>query len=58
LAALSDELPESARVMLWGGSAARAAQLAEWFPRVSEWLICADDTTLADVAERCAELVG
>lgn len=58
LAALSDELPDNVRVMLWGGSAAHAAQLAQWFPRVSEWLICADDTTLADVAERCAELVG
>jgi hypothetical protein len=58
LAAISDELPENVRIVLWGGSADYAARLSEMFPRVAEWLVCADDSSLADVAERCAEIVG
>ncbi len=58
LAALCDELPENVRVMWWGGSHEYAERLSELFPRVAEWLICPDDSTLADVAERCAEIVG
>jgi hypothetical protein len=58
LAALSEELTENVRVVLWGGSPLLATQLSELFPRVAEWLVCAPDTPLADLVDRCAEIVG
>jgi hypothetical protein len=58
LAALSEELPENVRIMLWGGSPLVATQLSELFPRVAEWLVCSDEMPLADLVDRCAEIVG
>jgi hypothetical protein len=58
LAALSEELPENVRVVLWGGSPLTATQLSELFPRVAEWLVCAPNMPLADLVDRCAEIVG
>jgi len=58
LAALSDELPDNVSVVLWGGTRELTARLSGLFPRVSEWLICTDSTPLADIVDRCAEIVG
>jgi hypothetical protein len=58
LAALSEELPENVRVVLWGGAAEVPTQLSELFPRVAEWLVCESETPLSDVVDRCAEIVG
>lgn len=58
LAALSEELPENVRVVLWGGSPQVATQLSELFPRVAEWLVCAPEMPLSDLVDRCAEIVG
>jgi hypothetical protein len=58
LAALSEELPENVRVVLWGGPPQVATRLSELFPRVAEWLVCESETPLADLVDRCAEIVG
>lgn len=58
LAALCEELPESVRIVLWGGAAHVASELSQIFPRVAEWLVCAAETPLADLVDRCAEIVG
>ena len=58
LAALSEELPENVRVVLWGGSALVATQLSALFPRVAEWLVCTADTPFSDLVDQCAEIVG
>ncbi len=58
LAAVSDELPESVSVILWGGTPELTARLSDIFPRVAEWLVCTDQTPLADVADRCSKIVG
>lgn len=58
LAALCEELPTKFGVVLWGGTREITSRLTELFPRVSEWLVCGDQTPLADVVDRCAELVG
>ncbi|HET9933455.1 MAG TPA: hypothetical protein VFQ35_22275 [Polyangiaceae bacterium] len=56
LAALCEELKLS--VVLWGGTRDVTARLTDLFPRVSEWLVCGDQTPLADVVDRCAQMVG
>lgn len=58
LAALSEEMPETLNVVLWGGTRELTARLSDLFPRVSEWLVCSDHTPLAEVIDRCAEIVG
>lgn len=58
LAALGEELGENVRVVLWGGSQQLPSRLSELFPHVAEWLVCPDQTPLADVVDRCAEIVG
>lgn len=58
LAALCEELPAKFGVVLWGGTREVTARLTELFPRVSDWLVCGDQTPLADVVDRCAQMVG
>jgi hypothetical protein len=58
LAAVSEEMPETSNVILWGGTRELTARLSDFFPRVSEWLVCSDQVPLAEVIDRCAEIVG
>ena len=58
LAALCADLPSKLGVVLWGGTRDVTGRLTELFPCVSEWLVCGDQTPLADVVDRCAQMVG
>jgi hypothetical protein len=58
IAALSDELPASLRIILWGGPRELSRQLSASFPRVAAWIVCSERDALSDVVDRCVEAVG
>jgi hypothetical protein len=58
IAALSDELPESLRIVLWGDARELLARLSALFPRVAEWVVCSEHAPLSDVVECCIGIVG
>lgn len=58
LAAVAGELPSETRVVLWGSNREQHAQLCHISEMVARWIACPEQTPLAAVVERCAELVG
>jgi hypothetical protein len=58
LAALADELPASARVVVWGMSSDQYARMLRLSPAVSSWLSCGQGTPTSEVVAQCVRLVG
>jgi len=58
LAGVAEELPEDSRVLLWGTSREAQTELTRVSTRVTRWIACPEGMPLADVVDRCAELVG
>jgi hypothetical protein len=58
LAALADDLPASARVIVWGASDDLCAELCLISDRAASWLYTGDDVRARALADRCAELVS
>lgn len=58
LAALAEDLPESASVILWGVSSETYAQMLEVSTNVAKWMSCGADFTTHDVVAQCARMVG
>ncbi len=57
VAALAEELPPTLRVVLWGASPELRSRLLSVSPRCQSWIGIAQDTSLEDLAGRCAILV-
>jgi hypothetical protein len=57
VAALAEELPPTLRVVLWGASPELRSRLLSVSPRCHSWIGIAQDTSLEDLAGRCAILV-
>jgi len=57
-AAIAEELPQSARVVLWGSSAEAVRRMCQISPAVARWISVPSEAPLADLVERCAALVG
>ncbi len=53
LAAVQEELPESARIVVWGGMLDRSPELTREFPRSRAWLLCSERTSLEEVVDCC-----
>jgi hypothetical protein len=58
LAALAEDLPDSARVVLWGVSSETYGQMLGVSANVAKWLSCGTDFTTHDVVAQCARMVG
>ncbi|MCA9598974.1 MAG: hypothetical protein KC776_36945 [Myxococcales bacterium] len=58
LAALADELPEHASVVLWNPTQAQLDKLVEINPAASKFVVCGPGVGSEDVASRCMDLVG
>jgi hypothetical protein len=58
LAALAEDLPDSARVVLWGVSSETYSQMLGVSANVANWLSCGTDFTTHDVVAQCARMVG
>jgi hypothetical protein len=58
LAALAEDLPDSARVVLWGVSSETYSQMLGVSANVAKWLSCGTDFTTHDVVAQCARMVG
>ena len=58
LAALAEDLPDSARVVLWGVSSETYNQMLGVSSGVAKWLVCGKDFTTHDVVAQCARIVG
>ncbi|MEB2311252.1 MAG: hypothetical protein OZ921_01670 [Sorangiineae bacterium] len=58
LAALADELPAAAQVVLWGASGDLTRALLAISPKTIDWVNCRGDARAKDVAERCSLLVS
>lgn len=58
LAALAEDLPDSARVVLWGVSSETYGQMLDVSANVAKWLSCGTDFTTHDVVAQCARMVG
>ena len=58
LAALADDLPATARVIVWGASDDLCAELCLISDRAASWLYTGDDVRARALADRCAELVS
>ncbi len=58
MAALADDLPPTARVVLWGMSGENYAKMMRLSPAVSHWLLCGVDCPTSEVVAQCVRLVG
>jgi hypothetical protein len=58
LSALAEELPDETRVLLWGATRESQADLGRISARVTRWMACPETMPLADIVERCVQLVG
>lgn len=58
LAAIADDLPPNASVVLWGMSAEGYAKMLRLSPAVAGWLVCGVDCPTSEVVAQCVRLVG
>lgn len=58
LAALAEELPEEASVVLWGVPTHVHARMCSITSLAEKWLVCAGHTTPDEVVAECARLIG
>ncbi len=58
LAAVADELPKDARVVLWGIGADVYAKMLTVSPSVAKWLVCGTESSTSEVVAQCARIVG
>jgi hypothetical protein len=58
LAALADELPDQAAVVLWNPTEKQLQQLIEINPEAQRFVVCGPGLGSEDVASRCLDLVG
>lgn len=58
VAALADELPSSAQVMLWGATPELEGALRAVSEKTSSWISCGAELRAKDIAARCVELVS
>ena len=58
LAAVADDLPSNAEVVLWGATPDLEREILMISSRTGEWLACSSETSAKDVAGRCAQLVS
>ncbi len=58
MAVLAPELPEGARVVLWGADARTEAELHQLGDRTANWVRCSAQAEPSDVASMCAMLLG
>ena len=58
IAALADELPPTAHVILWGASVEQERGVLAVSPSVSRWVVLHGETRPKELAARCVDLVG
>ncbi len=58
LAAVADELPKDAKVVLWGVGSDVYAKMLAVSTSVAKWLVCGTESSTSEVVAQCARIVG